>query len=229
MTETLINPNQINGGGSSGNVSVLNIIQDGSNAGNLIRNGAIVDGFSQYSYLKIGAMLDKGILSLTQNTYTKNFGEKLKTANSFEIVFLCNYKSKTATKQFFFGEKGSWASRIGIESGNVTIQLNFTGGQNSGSLITANGSYTFTEGADYYWKVTFDGSAYTLAIKGKNDDSYTTVATISDNTKFSTGREWIIGYVDTNDSNNEWGSYIDFSESYIKIDGEYWWKGVESL
>ncbi len=209
------------GGGTTGKIKILNVVENGT----LTREGTKYSGFANDKYLQIGNKVDGDIIALSNEI--KDFGAMIKTANSFECVFLCNYKTKT--KQCLFGESGGWASKIGIENGEVVLQLNFEGGESLDWLIIERGSYTFTENADYYFKFAFDGTAYTLSIKEKNETSYTTVITISDSTKFSSGREWIIGYVDINDTGNEWGSYIDMEDCSIKSNGDFWWKGVEEV
>ena len=209
------------GGGTTGKIKILNVVENGT----VTREGTKYSGFANDKYLQIGNKVDGDIIALSNEI--KDFGAMIKTANSFECVFLCNYKTKT--KQYLFGESGSWASKIGIENVDVVLQLNFEGGESLEWLIIERGSYTFTENADYYFKFAFDGTAYTLSIKEKNETSYTTVITIANSTKFSSGREWIIGYTDTADTNNEWGSYIDMEGCSTKSNGDFWWKGVEEI
>ncbi len=220
--ETKINPNQINV-----NTQVLNVIPDGTSSSDLTREGAKIKGFGRYAYLKFGAILDNNILSLV--SIQKNFGNDIATADSFECVFLVNYKAKSSvTKQYLFGETGTAASLIGINgNGLCSMAINYSG--SSGGSTTETGSFSFTEGSDYYFKLAFDGSEYTFSVKEKTATEYTIVSTITNSTKITGKRTWILGYVDTTNTNNEWNSYVDLSKSYIKIDGEYWWKGTETL
>lgn len=220
-------PFALKGENSSGG-KVLNIKP---NQADVVLNidGAKVSGFAYNRYVLPTSSVDKGVLNFL-NSF-KDFGKAVKTADSFEIVFLCNYKSQT--EQYFFGEKESWASRIGINNNKVHFQLNFTGNDGGSQYVfSAEGDYDFTENSDYYFKFEFDGTKYTISVKEKSEENYTLVATLNDDTKITGERTWIIGTADpavTIFDLNNWASYIDFAGCSIMIDGEYWWKGVETL
>ena len=72
--ETLINPNQILGGGK-----ILNVVETGA----LTRTGSVYSGFSSSNYLQLGDKVNGGYISLSNAV--KDFGAVCETANSWKV------------------------------------------------------------------------------------------------------------------------------------------------
>jgi hypothetical protein len=74
----------------------------------------------------------------------------------------------------------------------------------------------------YYGKLTYDGSTYNLYISTDNESWTLCDSVSSTKTLAPTNGNLLIG---TNGADPLYNGSIDLSESYIKINGEYWWAG----
>lgn len=74
----------------------------------------------------------------------------------------------------------------------------------------------------YYGKLTYDGSTYNLYISTDNESWTLCDSVSSTKTLAPTDGNLLIG---TNGADDIYNGSIDLSESYIKINGEYWWAG----
>lgn len=221
--ETLINPNQIrDGGGGSSNIKVLNVIQ----VGTLNKDGAVFSGFSENNnYLSLGARVDKGILSLDSSTYFKYFEAITPTADSWEFVTKIHYVASSTQRQYIFTEKASYGTTLEILTSGV-IKFQVSNSDSSVDIGSEEGTTVLTNNTDYWIKIEFTGSAYKAYIS-TDGQTWNTECTITSPTKITNRGNWIIG-VSQNIDRYFLGS-IDISESYIKANGEFWWKGVETL
>jgi hypothetical protein len=215
--ETLINPNQIN----SKPIKILNVVQTGT----LTRNGAVYSGFSSSNYLQLGDIVNSEYVSLGNNV--KDFGLAISTADSWELVFKTKYKDINP-EQVFLGEGfpslnyGSW---LGIFNSKIAMRLYAS--DDAGSAISViEGTTTLIENNTYYCKYKFENNIYSLLLS-TDGVTYNLENSNENATKESRKKSWTIGIYQI--------TYplpidnIDLSESYIKINGEYWWKGVETL
>ena len=226
MGETLINSNQIrDGGGSSKEIKILNVVQTGT----LTRNGAVVSGFSTSNYLQLGARVDKGILSLDSSTYTKNFGDVVETANSWEWCFKIHFidnPSSPITLQYIFANIAGYGSHIRVNTSIKKLFLGLSNVDGDDSIGYIEGITTLVDDTDYYVKVEFTGSAYNLYLS-TDGTTWNLEGTITSSTKIiKRGNGWIIG---SDSSSGYFLGGIIISDWYIKINGEYWWKGVETI
>lgn len=225
MTETLINPNQIADGGSSKEIKILNVVQTGS----LTRDGAVFSGFSgtanSGSYLKIGARVDKGILSLDSSTYYKYFELVTPNANSWEFVTKIHYVASSTQMQYIFSEKVRYGSYIEIApSGKIDLQV--SNSNSSADIGVKEGTTVLTDGTDYFIKMEFTGSAYKASIS-TDGQTWTEECSITSPEKITNRGNWVIGVEESN--SRYFLGNINIAETYIKVNGEYWWKGVETL
>ena len=228
MTETLINPNQIRDGGGSSNIKVLNVIQ----VGTLNKDGAVFSGFSggtnsgTVNYLLLGARVDKGILSLDSSTYYKYFETVTPTANSWEFVTRIHYVASSTQRQYIFSEKTSYGTTLEILTSGV-IKFQVSNSDSSADIGVEEGTTVLTNNTDYWIKIEFTGSAYEAYISTDGQTWNKECSISSGDTKIANRGNWIIG-VSENIDRYFLGS-IDISETYIKANGNFWWKGVETL
>lgn len=210
MSETQINQNQIVG------VKILNVVQTGT----LTRDGAIFSGFSGDDYLTFGARVDKGILSLDSSTYVKDFGAMTETANTWEMVWKFSHKSNNAG--VIFACNVSEGNQL-VAGDNLELDLSNESGNWSIGEVT--GTTTLTIDTIYWVKVEFTGTAYIMSLS-TDGTNFTTEATIISSTKLTNRAVYLIG---KNSGGYPLGEDLDLSGCYVKADGEYWWKGVETI
>lgn len=213
-------------GGGSGNIKILNVVQTGT----LYRNGAKFGGFDGSNYLTLGARVDNGILSVDNNTSYKNILE-LSQADDWEFVI--KFKTPdTFVKQgityygwtLWYQAENQWTLYID-RTAKLTLYINGIYAVSENSLV---------EDTVYYIKLKYSYSESTyklyLSTTGEFNGEETLEITINDQTKIP-NKIIIFGrYETSNDySYTTTVGYIDMEGTYIKINGEYWWKGVETL
>ena len=203
--ETKINPNQIN----SNPIKILNVVQTGT----LTRDGAVFSGFSNSNYLQLGARVDKGILSLDSSTYYKNCSN---ISDSIELIV----KIKTGSNLTPFQNIIGWDDTIDLYIENSYLKI-WNASQN-----TALVGWELSANSIYWIKVTINGTSKILSYS-TDGVIYSDVST-EDTTlaKYYTCR---IGNGVSNSLNRPFLGFIYLDETYIKSNGEYWWKGVETI
>lgn len=203
--ETLINPKQILGAGTK----ILNVVQIGT----LNRDGAVFSGFSNSNYLQLGARVDKGILSLDSSTYYKNCNN---ISDSIELIV----KIKTGSNLTPFQNIIGWDDTIDLYIENSYLKI-----WNASQNIALVG-WELSQNSIYWIKVNINGTFKTLSYS-TDGITYSNVST-EDTTleKYSICR---IGNGVSNSLTRPFLGSIDINETYIKSNGEYWWKGVETI
>lgn len=181
-----------------------------------ITGQGVVSGFSTSNYLSL------------PETFAPVSG------NVWEIGFKVTTGSNVTTQQTVLGCTppncgGMWLG-LGRSS---TAKFDFSAGSGTSSSSDWNiashvaGSTTITTNTTYYIKIVFTGSEYKVLISTNNIDWITDIsATSSVVPSAYTNR---IGIVLSGVSSyvHPWLGSIDLSESYIKINGKYWWKGTK--
>lgn len=225
MSETLINSNQIRDG-IGGKIKILNVIQEGT----LNRDGAVFSGFSTSNYLQIGARVDKGILSLDSATYTKDFGSIVSIADSWEMVIKFKFVSQTVSSYdkfiCLYCNCTVYGTSFGFDSNlkPYAVFSNSGGSYDMGAII---GTTTLVDGTTYWLKIKFTGTEYMLLLSTDGVNYNQEGDSINSATKLTKRDYWRFGsyYGEPRVFNGE----IDFSETYIKANDEFVWKGVEQI
>lgn len=130
--------------------------------------------------------------------------------------------SSFSSNQYFFNTAPYHSLLLGMNDSkfrfwisNNTTSWDISGGSTGTTTLTAN--------TWYYVKFTYDGSTYRLYTSTDND-TWTLEASLSSTktigVNYATGR---IGHGWTDAPANN--TTVDLRESYIKINGEYWWSG----
>lgn len=214
--ETLINRNQIQG---ANKIQVLNIIQTGS----LTRDGAIINGFSSSDYCTVAARVSENILSLDSSTFSKNFSRDINNSSNWEIVFRVKLTDKNSGWQTLYTyTPGSIFGGVSCGATNIYISMSRS---SQGDIFTYNIT-DLTEGEFYSVKVEYTGTQYIVSISS-DGDTWIVKHTETSSTKINPER-FIIGTT-IQDNTSYCVSPIDLAKCYIKINGVYWWKGVETL
>lgn len=106
---------------------------------------------------------------------------------------------------------------IEISNDNNEVMSGYTS-----TLSTALSTLT-----DYYLKLSFNGSVYTLSLSD-DGSSFTSIGTLTSSLRpYSPLQTTYLGHTLMSDSSTEWfNGKIDLNGSYIKIDNNYFWRGV---
>lgn len=211
-----------------GTLKVLNVTQYGT----LDRDDAKISGFKmkKQAYLTFASRLNNGYLNLDSTNYNKNLGTAFASANSWEAVFKVFFFSNTGFTQPLMCEDRDFAdsSIIGIsEEPKLWLVLY----NSTGQIVTWSSGATFLSmGQWYYIKIEFTGTHYNMYYS-TDGITYNLDLSKESSQKLDHKNNWIIGSFTASSSeyNYRIDGYLDLEFCYIKINGEYWWKGVEKL
>lgn len=160
-----------------------------------ITSDGVVSGFSTSNYL------------LTPNSVNLN------SVNSWEIVIRAKHNSGSLLQQH-----SSAPYTIALQCGMMLVNLSGSAWtvvyENTAGLITGNW---------YYIRATFNGASYRFE-RAEDAGEYVVLATLENSTKIiSNNQPFILGINDVH--TDPFKGSIDLSQSYIKINGQYWWTG----
>lgn len=208
---------------SSKEIKILNVVQ----TGNLTQDGSIFSDFnSGNNYIQPIARVDKGILNLDNSTNTKNFGFAASLANNWEVVVQFVYKRETSRKQGLFCNNVDYSTHLSIRN-DEKVEFQVSNSTNSADIGLIISPTVLTDGQEYYAKGEFTGSTYNLYLSTDGTNWNLEGTSITSQTKITNrGNGWMFGWEST--ARYQAGS-MDMAKCYIKINGEYWWKGVETL
>ena len=223
--ETLINPNQIRDGGSK-EIKILNVVQTGT----LYRSGTKFGNFSNNNYLTIGSRADNGILSIDSSSLSYKNMLEFSQADDWEFVIKFktpdNFVKQGITYYGWMLWEQAGGSNLYIDRTNKLIF------NNNGIHVDSENS--LVENTVYYIKLKYLYSESTyklyLSTTGEFNGEETLEITVNDQIKIPNKTITFGKYAsDDNYSYTTTVGYIDMEGTYIKISGEYWWKGVEIL
>lgn len=208
MSETKINSNQLRDGG----IKILNVVQ----TGNLDRTGAILKNFNGGAFVQPGARVSANILSLDYSTYTKSCSIFL-TTDKIEI----NVKFKTSSNITDFQNIIGWDNTVDfyIENGNLKIWNESISSERIIGSISANTEYwgrIIIEQPSKTVAYSTDGENYTSQTITDTSMSFSSICRFGNGISSFTGSRYFRGEIDIENTN-------------IKKNGEYWWKGVETI
>lgn len=189
---------------------ILNVVE----VGNLTRNGAKVSGFSSSDYIKIGSSYENNMVA---SNFSENIIPLMAVADSWEIMI--KFKTSNLNNQIILGQEvNNTTPQIKIYNSKINICLSFDGSTWAHDV----GYDTLLANTTYYISLKYTGSSYIVTLY---DSSKTQISTntISDSTKIYNEGIFRFG---SDESTNAFEGEIDFSETYIKIDGNFKWKGV---
>lgn len=176
---------------------------------------------------------ENGILSGFLSTTSHGVINGLyKPTTSFELVVKAKLPTTITDLQNLVGSDPTvnYTGTIIRVTSATTIKVWISSNGSSWNVVDG-GTYTYnniTPGGDIWIKLTWDGSTYTT-YASVNGIDYTSIGTVSSTAvmNYSTGKASLGGY-ETADRPFTGGT-IDLRESYIKIDGNLVWKGVDTL
>lgn len=163
------------------------------------------------------------------DTYPKDFTRDSGTANSWEWVFKIEKYIPSGAVQVLYSQGRSYESALHVSAANKPyVLLN-----NTANDSYFGGLYSETileEGKSYWLKLEFTGTEYKLLLS-ENGISWTLEASITSSTKliYGSSDNWHIGWNYHSSSSYHYPlkSELNLAESYIKVNGEFWWRGKD--
>lgn len=147
--------------------------------------------------------------------------------STWEICFKINWNGQTGggdNENYIFGGPTGGFLRIGLNAGRPTLSLSTT--QDSWSICEMTASSSIPQNSWVYIRARFTGSKYILETS-LTGSSYSIVGEATSSTPFVPNDTKQIGAGQTSIPYMRWFSgQIDLKESYIKINGTDWWRGV---
>jgi len=177
-------------------------------AGGLTNDNCILSGFSASDYATL-----KDTFAPSTDTWEMVF--KVKTGNDLtpEQIIYC-----TSTQSM---------SLLTVSS-HFRLYLSSTGSSwDIANGSNATGTFNIQANTDYYVKVAFTGSAYTLSYSTDGTNYTQDISVTSSSSIYSTGTSYI-GKHSNASLGWYWTGSIDLTGSYIKINSVNWWNGTYS-
>lgn len=181
----------------------------GSIIGNLYNYDGIFTNFNDTNYIQLN----------------KSFSVAVQNANSWEI-YTRVYRTQDGIRQkIFAGGTATANSWLGIESSNkIRVRLRRT--PLSEFLWDFTGTTTINSNKWYYLKLAFTGTEYNVAYSEDGINWTLEGSTETSEIIGNVSNDWTIGKALAQNYFNPWSGRIDLNNFYIKINGEYWCKGI---
>lgn len=188
----------------------------------------------QYNVNLIGSLSNtNGVLSDFSTSNYATFSGDIFNDTNVEIVFKTKFNRVTGDDQmcytFYDSTKTYSLCIIGLAGGKFYFEI--TNG--SASLGDISGTTTVTINTGYYIKAVRNNTTYTL-YSSTNGTNWTTEGTLSNITfpSYTSVTNYIGGYAYDDNGfaiDQILDGTIDLNESYIKVGGQYVWRGVQEI
>jgi len=174
-------------------------------------------------------IIDDQVSGFSSSNYLKTIPSSIPfhTADNWEVCFKFTcINLQDSVRQTFLCQPVSYPSQMLIgEHKDLTLLIN-TSGNGTYAVQLPSDDNILEEGKTYYVKYGFTGTAYylTYSIDGNNwIKTYTAEST----TKLTNRGDWTIGVHLQSGYYDPFLGPIYLGESYIKINGQYYWKGAD--
>lgn len=172
---------------------------------------------------------DVKLFNTTAMNFTSSSFIALKTpfkpgSNVWELVVKIKTPITMGTQDTLFGSYDSFYKTVGCELGTSgKIGVGITSNGSSWDISWLSGKTTLVANTWYWIKVSFTGSSYRyeLSTDGKE---YTLENSIDSSTPLYGADDSIMNFGKCGWRDDWWKGLIDLSETYIKINNEYFWK-----
>ena len=170
--------------------------------GTLTNNNGVYSGFSASNYIQTSTI-------------------DLSTANTWDIIIKLKY-SQYSSYQVPFAS--NYSVMLGFNSNNIYYGIGQGSSWNIVNISSYSG-YTFEEGKEYYIKISFTGTAYTLGYY-LYDGTYNTVVTNNSTSKVSSVSFYRFG--DGRVLGTPFKGSLDLGHTYFFADGKLIWSGADA-
>lgn len=174
--------------------------------GSVADNQGVLSGFSSSNYAKI------------QNYFSPS-------SNTWEVVLKAKLSSIPASGTSSIMLAGLTDSYISLEISSAGKIQFLIGNGSSWVVNTTVGTTVFQTNTDYWFKLGFNGTVYTV-YSSTNGSDWTQEATATNSVSMS-NVTLVIGISKL--LNNSFLGAIDLKESYININGSRWWSGTTTV
>lgn len=163
------------------------------------------------------------------NTIPQSFTQVSPTASSWEWVFKIEQYVTSNQIQCLYSQGRVYETMLSVNALNkLNLVINNTA--NSTNVVAMAGSTTLVSGNSYWIKARFTGSSYQLLLS-TDGKTWRSEASTSSTTKLAatSNENWHIGYNYHSNSSYHYllQSKLNLHESYIKVNEEYWWRGIK--
>ena len=163
------------------------------------------------------------------NTIPQSFTQVSPTASSWEWVFKIEQYVTSNQIQCLYSQGRVYETMLSVNASNkLNLVINNTA--NSTNVVAMAGSTTLVSGNSYWIKARFTGSSYQLLLS-TDGKTWRSEASTSSTTKLAatSNENWHIGYNYHSNSSYHYllQSKLNLHESYIKVNEEYWWRGIK--
>lgn len=163
------------------------------------------------------------------NTIPQSFTQVSPTASSWEWVFKIEQYVTSNQIQCLYSQGRQYETMLSVNASNkLNLVINNTA--NSTNVVAMAGSTTLVSGNSYWIKARFTGSSYQLLLS-TDGKTWRSEASTSSTTKLAatSNENWHIGYNYHSNSSYHYllQSKLNLHESYIKVNEEYWWRGIK--
>lgn len=163
------------------------------------------------------------------NTIPQSFTQVSPTASSWEWVFKIEQYVTSNQIQCLYSQGRVYETMLSVNASNkLNLVINNTA--NSTNVVAMAGSTTLVSGNSYWIKARFTGSSYQLLLS-TDGKTWGSEALVSSTTKLvaTSNENWHIGYNYHSNSSYHYllQSKLNLHESYIKVNEEYWWRGIK--
>lgn len=222
----------------SGNITINEPIlysTTGQNTDGAMTQKAVSD-LGKYANVRLNgaSVSDDFLLSGFSNVVCPTIPQPfMPNTNTWEMIFKFHYVTSTSNQIIFDVNNGFAGGRpVSIftraTNNKVAYCLSSTLTEAGGGdiLWDTDGSNTLVTDTDYYVKLEFTGSAYNGYIS-TDGETWTQDITVASTTAVASGYIGYLGYWQGDNAHMQ--GTIDLKESYININGERWWNGVETI
>ena len=163
------------------------------------------------------------------DTMPKEFTRYSGEYGTWEWVFKVEKFIHSSSIQMIYGQGRSYESGLHINT-NDTVYILLNNTANTTYFGSIYGSTVLQEGKSYWIKVEFTGTEYKLWLSEDNV-IWNQEGELKTNTRltYMSSDNWHIGW-NYHGSSDYWyptKSELNIAESYIKANGEYWWRGAD--
>ena len=172
----------------------------------------VVSGFSSSNYLQL------------PKTFNGSVG------NTWEMVWKFKLNSDFASVKdhgiLAYSSNVAYSSAVGVNGNTKVAYIGLATNTSGSHLAKLSTTTTLEPETDYWLKTEFTGTDYNLYLSTNGTD-YNLEASVASTTKWTSYTLSNIGLRKDNVGTYPIKGSIDLTESYIKVDGEYWWQGAK--
>ena len=175
----------------------------------------------------VGTLTDnKGLLSgFSASNYATL--PDMPVAQTFEVAFKVQVGS-LGSIQSIFDTDDTYGVILRLDTTNK-ISLHLSSNGTTWNIADKKlGTTIFNVGVDYYVKLSYDGDRYSVLLS-TDGELYNEEIVVTSSLGVPITKSYIGVRNASSTISSAWSGTIDLNESYINIDGERWWSGVENL